>query len=198
MGCSEVSLGHERLSRRTARQAASREPVAIMNRPFTPSFQHFHKDVEHQLESEGKCEKNEHGQLVYRGYPAALEQMFRAYLDKEALAPLVAELRKWNWEWSYGDYLLELTSSLQRRKDWPLLKELWAAVVAKRRTNYNKTKKAQKAVPEKIPEELVTKTRDLLLDSLYRLQRYASESGHEFDVGACSEMIVRVEKRMKA
>jgi hypothetical protein len=87
---------------------------------------------------------------------------------------LVAELRKWNWEWSYGDYLLELTSGLQRAGDWPLLKELWEAVVAKRRTNYNKTRTAQKSLPEKIPEELVMKTRDLLLESLHRLQGYAS------------------------
>jgi hypothetical protein len=71
-------------------------------------------------------------------------------------------------------------------------------VVAKRRTNYNKTKKAQKSLPEKIPEELVTRTRELLLDSLHRLQRYASELGHESDVGAYLEMIVRVEKRLKA
>jgi hypothetical protein len=79
-----------------------------------------------------------------------------------------------------------------------LLKELWAAVVAKRRTNYNKTTKAQKSLPEKIPEELVTKTRDLLLDSLYRLQRYASECGDGAEVGAYLAMIARVEKRMKA
>jgi len=169
-----------------------------MNRSFSPSFQNFHKDIERYLKSEGKCEKNERGQTVYRGYPAAVAQMFRTYIEREAFAPLVGELRLWNWEWSYSDYLLELTSSLQQTGDWPLLTELWAAVVAKRRTNYNKTKKAQKSLPEKIPEELVTKTRDLLLDSLYRLQRYASESGHESDVGACSEMIGRVEKRMKA
>ena len=169
-----------------------------MSRVFTPSFQHFHKDVERYLESEGKCEKNEHGQLVYRGYPAALEQMFRAYLDKEALAPLVAELRKWNWEWNYDDHLLTLTSSLQQARDWPLLKELWAAVVAKRRTNYNKTKKAQKAVPEKIPEELVTKTQGLLLESLRRLQQYAAELGHESDVDAYVQMTARVEKRINA
>jgi uncharacterized protein YdeI (YjbR/CyaY-like superfamily) len=43
---------------------------------------------------------------------------------------LVAEFRKWNWEWSYNDYLLELSSGLQQEKDWPLLKDLWAAVVA--------------------------------------------------------------------
>ena len=169
-----------------------------MSRPFTPSFQHFHKDVEHYLKSEGKWEKNEHGQTVYRGYQAAFAQMFRAYIDKEAFAPLVAEFRTWNWEWNYDDHLLELTSGLQQARDWPLLEELWAAVVAKRRTNYNKTKKAQKAVPDKIPEELVTRTRELLLESLYRLQRYASELGHESDVGAYLEMTVRVEKRLKA
>ena len=169
-----------------------------MTRSFAPSFLHFHKDIERYLQSEGKCEKNEDGRTVYRGYPAAVARMFRTYMDKEAFAPLVAEFRTWNWEWNYDDYLLELTSGLQHTRDWPLLKELWAAVVAKRRTNYNKTKKAQKSFPEKIPEELVTKTRDLLLDSLYRLQRHASELGHESDVGAYVEMIVRVEKRMKA
>ena len=169
-----------------------------MNKSFAPSFQHFHKDVERYLTSEGKREKNEHGQTVYRGYPAAVALLFRAYMDKEALAPLVAEVRTWNWEWSYGDYLLELTAALQLKRDWPLLKELWTAVVAKRRTNYNKTKKAQKAVPDKIPEELVTKTRDLLLDSLYRLQRHASELGHESNVGAYVAMIGRAEKRLKA
>ena len=169
-----------------------------MTRSFTPSFQDFHKDVERYLESDGKCEKNEHGQTVYRGYQAAFEQLFRTYMEKEAFAPLVAEFRKWNWEWNYDDHLLELTSRLQQARDWPLLKELWAGVVAKRRTNYNKTKKAQKALPEKIPEELVTRTRELLLESLYRLQRYASELGHESDVGAHLEMIVRVEKRLNA
>ena len=165
---------------------------------FTPSFQHFHNDVERYLQSEGKCEKNEHGQMVFRGYQAAFALMFRTYMEKEAFTPLVAEFRKWNWEWGYDDHLLTLTLALHQARDWPLLKELWAAVVAKRRTNYNKTKKAQKAVPEKIPEELVTKTRELLLDSLYRLQRYASELGHESDVGAYVEMIARVEKRMNA
>jgi hypothetical protein len=169
-----------------------------MNKPFTPSFQHFHKDVERYLKSEGKCEKNEHGQVVYRGYQAALAKMFRTYVENGAFTPLVAEFRKWNWEWSYDDYLLELSSGLQKEKDWPLLKELWAAVVAKRRTNYNKTRKAQKSLPEKIPEELVTKTRDLLLESLYRLQQYASELGHESDVKENLAMIVRVERRMRA
>ena len=169
-----------------------------MSKSFTPSFKHFHKDVERYLKSEGKCEKNEHGQTVYRGYPPALAQMFRTYIENEAFTPLVAEFRKWNWEWGYNAYLLELSSGLQQKQDWPLLKELWAAVVAKRRTNYNKTKKAQKAVPEKIPEELVTKTRDLLLASLYRLQQYASELGHEADVKEYLAMTVRVRKRMRA
>jgi hypothetical protein len=48
-----------------------------------------------------------------------------------------------------GAWRVELSSGLQHNKDWPLLKELWTAVVAKRGTNYNKTKTAQKSVPEK-------------------------------------------------
>ena len=169
-----------------------------MSAAFTPSFQQFQKDIERYLEGQGKREKNEHGQTVYRGYPAALSRMFREYIEEEAFAPLVAELRTWNWEWDYNDYLLELTECLQKAGDWPLLKELWAAVIAKRRTNYNKTKKAQRALPEKIPEALVTKTAELLLESLGRLQRYASVLQQESDAREYLEMSSRVEKRIKA
>lgn len=169
-----------------------------MNKAFTPSFAHFQRDIERALESEGKCEKNEHGQMVYRGYPDALSRMFREYMEKGALVPLVAELRKWNWEWGYNDYLLEVTDRLRDTRNWPLLKELWAAVIAKRRTNYNKTKKAQRAVPDKIPEDLVTKTRELLLESLHRLQSYASELQQDSDVTEYLEMTARVEKRTSA
>jgi hypothetical protein len=140
-----------------------------MNEAFTPSFQHFQKDIERYLKSEGKCERNEHGQTVYRGYQTALSQMFREYIEKDAFEPLVAEFRTWNW-----------------------------AVIAKRRTNYNKTKKAQRALPDRIPEDLVTKTRELLLESLYRLQSYASEVQQESNVREYLEMIARVEKRIKA
>ena len=169
-----------------------------MDEAFTPSFKHFQKDIERYLESAGKCERNEHGQMVYRGYPAAFAQMFRAYIEENALAPLVAVFRNWNWEWSYDDYLLELTARLQEAGNWPLLKELWAGVIAKRRTNYNKTRKAHRSFPERVPEVLVTKTRALLLDSLHRLRSYASELQRESEVGEYLEMIARVERRIKA
>jgi hypothetical protein len=169
-----------------------------MNKSFALSFQHFQKDIERYLKSEGRCEKNEHGQTVYRGYQTAVDQTFHAYMEREAFAPLVAEFRKWNWEWDYNNYLLNLTACLQVAGNWPLLKELWGAVIAKRRINYNKTKKARKALPEKIPEGLVTKTRELLLDALYRLRSYASELQQESEVREYLEMIARVEKRRKA
>ena len=86
-----------------------------------------------------------------RGYQAAFALMFRTYMEKEAFTPLVAEFRKWNWEWGYDDHLLTLTLALHQARDWPLLKELWARRRSPSvRTNYNKTKKAQKSVPEKI------------------------------------------------
>jgi len=169
-----------------------------MSTSFAPSFQDFQKDIERLLKSKGQVERNELGQTVIRGYPAGLAEMFRLYIDEGALAALVADLRKWNWEWSYSEYLLELTSGLQEKRDWPLLKTLWAAVVAKRRTNYNKTRKAQKSVPDKIPDELVTKTQGLLLESLHRLQGYASELGHAGDVEEYVEMTARVEQCRQA
>lgn len=169
-----------------------------MTKPFTPSFQHLQKDVERQLESEGKCEKNEHGQFVYRGYPAAFKQMYRLYLEREAFGPLVAEYRTWNWEWDYGSDLEELTARLRGKGHWILLRDLWAGVVAKRRTNYNKTKKARKAVPDQVSEELVSKTRDLLMDSLQRLVGYASEFQKDSEVEAYVEMLARVERRQNA
>src|SRR5687768_1489406 len=153
-----------------------------MNKPFAPSFQHFQKDIERQLKSEGKCETNEHGQTVFRGYQTAVEQMYRTYMAKKAFAPLVAEFRNWNWEWGYNDYLLELSARLQAAGDWPLLQELWAAVVAKRRTNYNKTKKARKKAPDKVSEDLVTKTGKLLAESLERLLSYAAAFEREAEV----------------
>jgi len=169
-----------------------------VSKPFVPSFRHFQKDVERLLESEGKREKNEHGQFVYRGYQAAVEQMYRTYLEREAFGPLVAEYRTWNWEWNYGIDLEELTTRLREKGHWLLLKELWAAVVAKRRTNYNKTRKARKAVPDKVSEELVSRTRELLLDSLRRLRGYASEFQKDSEVEAYVEMLARVEQRQTA
>ena len=90
-----------------------------MIRVFAPSFQHFQNDIERSLKSEGKTEKNEHGQTVYRGYPAAVDRMFRAYIENDAFEPLVAEFRKWNWEWNYDDYLMELSARLQESENWP-------------------------------------------------------------------------------
>jgi hypothetical protein len=90
-----------------------------------------------------------------------LVKIFRADIDEGAFAPLVAEFRKWNWKWNYDEDLLELTARLQENRERPLLKELWVAVVAKRRTSYNKTRKAQQSVPNKIPDTLVTKTQGI-------------------------------------
>lgn len=92
----------------------------FMSRFFAPSFQGFQKDIERCLKSKGQVEKNELGQTVYRGYQTGLDEMFRTYIDEGAFAPLVAEFRKWNWEWDYDEHLLELTARLQQKGDWPL------------------------------------------------------------------------------
>jgi hypothetical protein len=165
---------------------------------FTPSFKNFQKDIERYLKSEGKYEKNQQGQEIYRGYPAAVGFMFQLYMKEEAVTPLVAEFRKWNWEWSYNDFLLTLTAKLQETKNWPRLKELWRAVIAKRKTNYNITWKLRKSLPEKIPESTLQKTKELLLDSLQQFEAYAAELGHESDITEYLGMMARVQKDGKA
>lgn len=169
-----------------------------MPKSFTPSFKDLHKDIERYLKSEGKIEKNEHGQEVFHGYPAALSLMFQLYMDEEALVPLIAEFRKWNWEWGYNDFLLTLTARLAETKNWLGLKELWAAVIAKRRTNYNITRKLQKSHAQEIPESLLQKTRELLLESLQRFEAYAAQLGQESDIAEYLEMMERVQKGGKA
>lgn len=72
-----------------------------MKKAYTPSFKHFQRDIEGSLKSEGKCKKNEHGQIVFYGYEPELQRMFRVYMEREAYAPLVAEFKTWNWEWGY-------------------------------------------------------------------------------------------------
>jgi hypothetical protein len=99
---------------------------------------------------------------------------------------------------SFQHFQKDIERFLKNAGNWSLLKELWGAVIAKRRTNYNKTKKAQKAVPEKVSEELVAKTRELLLDSLYRLRSYAFELQKTPEVGEYFEMIARVEQQRRA
>ncbi len=183
----------------------NREPLGektkllpYMKIAFTPTFHNFQDDIERFLKGMGKSEINEHGQMVYHGYQAAVEFMFNVYIKKEAFGPLVAEFRKWNWEWGYNNYLLDLTKYLNSAGNWLLIKELWSAVIAKRKTNYNKTKKARKAFPDKISEEVVIKTKMLLLDSLYKLRTYATKLQHEATIGEYLEMISRVENDKKA
>ena len=161
-----------------------------MNSTFTPTFRHFQNDIERYLKSEGKCETNEFGQTVFRGYEAAVPEMFEEYLEYGAFAPLVA-----GWAKCPG---CGTASRLKEAGDWPLLFELLSAVVAKRKTNYNKTKKARNAAPAKVPEALVIKTRDLLLESLHWLCDAAAEFRREAEVAKFAAMIPKVERGLAA
>lgn len=93
------------------------------------------------------------------------------------------------------DHFSELSIRLRKARDWVLLKALWAGVIAKRRTNYNKTKRARSAVPDKIPEELLTRTRELLLESLRGLQSCVSALDRNADI---AESLAMIERKIKA
>jgi len=169
-----------------------------MPKSFTPSFKDIQKDIERYLKSEGKYEKNEHGQGVYRGYDEALELMFRLYMKEEAFVPLVSHFRKWNTELAYNNFLLTISAALLKAKNWPLLKELWAAVIAKRKKNYNDHLKYRKLIPEKITESKLLKTRELLVEALKQLERYALQLKQKPDISDYMGMLERVQEGKKA
>ncbi len=169
-----------------------------MPKPFTPSFKNLQKDLENYIKSQGKCEKNEFGQTVYHGYDAALSLMFKTYIKQEAFDSLTDHFRRWNWEWGYNNYFDRLTAALEHAKDWKNLKVIWSAVIAKRKTNYNKTLKVHRAVPDRVPESSVTKTRRLLIESIDDMRKCGSKFKKSGEISDYLEMKSRVEKGLKA
>ncbi len=65
---------------------------------FQPSFTDFQKDIERYIVIAGKREWRNDGMMVFWGYSDAEEMMLRRYLDHGAFDPLVAHVRRWNWE----------------------------------------------------------------------------------------------------
>jgi hypothetical protein len=68
--------------------------VAIHEQVFRPLISALAKGHQTLSEEPGQVEKNGLGQTVYRGYQAALAQVFRTYIDEGAFAHLVAKFRK--------------------------------------------------------------------------------------------------------
>ncbi len=169
-----------------------------MTKPFKPSFKTLQKDLENYIKHKGRCDKNEFGQTVYHGYDAALALMFKSYIQEKAFDQLTDHFRKWNWEWNYDDYFTRLITTLERAKDWKNLKQLWEAVIAKRKTNYNKTRKAHQDVPDQVPETSVVKTRNLLLESLDDMRKCGKKFGTEKEIAQYLDMKNRVQKGLKA
>ena len=169
-----------------------------MTAEFQPAFKNFQADIERYIISIGKCEKSKDGFTIFRGYEDALKLMFRRYLDGEAFDPLVSYFRRWNWEWSYNDFLIELTTALSSRRDWPRLQLLWDSVVAKRKKNYNEIWKIEKDKPGAISSKTVAESKELLLDTLKRVIAFAEEFGGAEESAKYSVMIDRVRRGRKA
>ena len=169
-----------------------------MTPKYLPSFKDLQRDIERYLVSVGKCEKQKDGMLVFRGYDDALRLMFRLYLEEGALTPLAKHFRSWNWEHSYNDFLLDLTSALKANADWPNLQLLWEkGVIRVRKKQYNDIWKIEKNDPGTIPAESAQSSKELFLSSLDDIIALAQEFGTSEDVNKYSEMAQKVREGKK-
>jgi hypothetical protein len=159
---------------------------------FVPRFRSLQADVESYLTSLGKRERRKDGSIAFRGYDQGLASMFERYLEHEAFEPLVSHFRAWNWETSYNDYLLRLTDALREKRDWPLLKRLWAGVVSGRRKLYNDMTRIEKQSPGTLPAPSVEAARRRLLETLERVRSYSAELGPAEEALRYAQLIDRV------
>ena len=169
-----------------------------MTDKFQPSFDDFQKDIERYITSIGKRERLKDGKMIFWGYEDALKMMFRRYLEHGAFDPLVAHFRSWNWEVGYNDYLLELTTALVTRRDWPRLQRLWEGVIARRRKFYNEVWKIEKDDPGTLPSKTVVESKELLLETLGRVKAFAEDLGQPEDADKYTKMMGRVQRGRKA
>lgn len=169
-----------------------------MTDDFQPSFKNFQQDIERYLISIGKREKGEDGMTVFWGYCDAQQMMFRRYLDHGAFNPLVTHFRSWNWEVGYNDYLLDLTTALVTRRDWPLLQRLWDGVIAKRRRFYNEVWKIEKDAPGTLPSKTVVESKESLLETLGRVKAFAEDLGQAGDADKYTKMTGRIQRGRQA
>ena len=169
-----------------------------MANEFHPSFKDFQKDIERYIISIGKYEKTKDGMMIFRGYFDALQMIFRRYLEHGAFDPLVAHFRSWNWEVGYNDYLLELTTALVARRDWPRLQRLWDGVIARRRKFYNEVWKIEKDDPGTLPSKTLVDSEESLMETLGRVKAFADDLGQPGDADKYTKMMGRVQSRRKA
>jgi len=163
-----------------------------MHDTFSPSFVKFQADIEAYLIAQGKREKTKDRFIVFHGYDDALKLMFNRYLEQEAFEPLVSHFRAWNWEHSYNKYLLILTDALLARRDWPLLKALWSAVISKRRRLFNDIRRLERKAPGTVPASSVKASREKLLETLERVRSFSAEIGSIEDTNSYELVISKV------
>jgi len=165
---------------------------------YQPDFKNFQRDIERYLAHIGKREKRADGMIVFHGFPEAQRAMFDRYLEAEVLEPLVGEFKTWNWEYSYDDFLLELTAALEKKRDWTGLETLWRSVLTKRKKLYNELRKLDRDDPAALPRDSLAGARERLLETAGRLIDLVEKYGTAEAVKGYSILADKVGRRKKA
>ena len=103
---------------------------------FKPTFSNVEKDIERYLEQFGVRDTLSNGTPVIRGFDKAQRTILDQYYQQQAYDALVAYLLTFHWELGNGEFLLELSDALVRKKDVRRLKRLWHGVIAKQKIHF--------------------------------------------------------------
>lgn len=169
-----------------------------MKAEFEPKYKNFQRDIESYLTSIGKREKLRDGFIRFTGYDAACDLMFQKYMERQSFTPLVSHLRTWNWELSYGEFLLKLTSVLVASADWTNLQSLWDAVFAKRKKLYNDMWKIEREKPGALSTNSLQEAKERLIDTLQKILEFGTQLGNDSGVEKYKEALARVQAGKKA
>jgi hypothetical protein len=162
---------------------------------FNPTFSNVEKDIERYLEQFGVRDTLSNGTPVIRGFDKAQQTILDLYYQQQAYDALVAYLLTFNWELGNGEFLLELSDALVRKKDVRRLKRLWHGVIAKQKIHFWQYKASP--VVSGTVTEATAKAKARILGTLTTMRDLMLQLGEAQEAQKLNDDLARIEKEEK-
>jgi hypothetical protein len=162
---------------------------------FNPTFSNVEKDIERYLEQFGVRDTLSNGTPVIRGFDKAQQTILDLYYQQQAYDALVAYLLTFNWELGNGEFLLELSDALVRKKDVRRLKRLWHGVIAKQKIHFWQYKASP--VVSGTVTEATAKDKARILGTLTTMRDLMLQLGEAQEAQKLNDDLARIEKEEK-
>jgi len=163
---------------------------------FKPTFSNVEKDIERYLEQFGVRDTLSNGTPVIRGFDKAQRTILDLYYRQQAYDALVAYLLTFNWDLGNGEFLLELSDALVRKKDVRRLKRLWHGVIAKQKIHFWQYQ-ASRVVSDTVAEA-TAKAKLRILGTLTTVRELMLQLGEAQEAQKLNDDLARIEKEEKS